>query len=353
MADMKSTHLSRLDLNLLKVFAAVHRERHITRAGRALFISQSAVSHSIAKLRVLFGDPLFVRTPDGMQPTALADRLADPIRRALQAVGEALQTDERFDPAAAELEFTVGTTLLQPFHFLPAFYRRIEQEAPRCNLLIRTLPSVWPDVLNALDDGSVDLLLTIGTDATARALATSRFNREDLFEDPLVCVVSKHNDLVGDAMDAATYARLPHLIMAGDRVTRTWIDDALEKRGLRRRIAVTAPHPFAIPLLTGGTRLVSTVARSLVAPFVDHGELRLLEPPIAGSPHRFQMIWSARSDRDPAQHWLRTIVRESCRAAESRFGAAERPARRSRSRAAATQAARRPSASRRAPRAVP
>ena len=61
MAIMKSAHLSHLDLNLLKVFAAVHRERHITRAGRALFISQSAVSHSLAKLRVLFGDPLFVQ----------------------------------------------------------------------------------------------------------------------------------------------------------------------------------------------------------------------------------------------------------------------------------------------------
>ena len=98
---MKHTHLSRLDLNLLKVFAAVHRERHITRAGRALFISQSAVSHAIARLRTLFGDPLFVRTPEGMQPTALADRLADPIGRALQSISDAMQVDRRFDPAAA------------------------------------------------------------------------------------------------------------------------------------------------------------------------------------------------------------------------------------------------------------
>jgi DNA-binding transcriptional LysR family regulator len=317
MAVMKSAHLSRLDLNLLKVFAAVHRERHITRAGRSLFISQSAVSHSIAKLRRLFGDPLFVRTPEGMQPTALADRLADPIRRALQAVGEALQADQRFDPAAAELEFTVGTTMLQPFHFLPESYRRLEREAPRCNLLIRA--GAWDEVLAALDDGSIDLLLAIGTAASDRALETARFVREDLFEDPLVCVVSRHNDLVGETLDVATYARLPHLIMAGDRVTRTWIDDALEKRGLRRRIAVTAPHPFALPLLLGGTRLVSTVARSLVSSFVDTGELRLLEPPVAGTPHVFQMIWSARSDRDPAHGWLRSVMRESCRAAESRF----------------------------------
>jgi DNA-binding transcriptional LysR family regulator len=318
MAIMKSAHLSRLDLNLLKVFAAVHRERHITRAGRALFISQSAVSHSIAKLRVLFDDPLFVRTPEGMQPTVFADRLADPIRRALQSVSDALQVDQHFDPAAADIEFTVGTTTLQPFHFLPELYRRIERDAPHANLLLRNIPSIWPDALTSLDRGEVDVLLAIGTRDTERAVETQRFMKEDLFEDPLVCVVSKDNDLVGDTLDLETYAKLPHLIMAADRVTRTWIDEVLEKRGLRRRIAVVAPHPHAIPLLMGSTRLVSTVARSLVLPFIDHARLRLLSPPVAGAPLVFQMTWSARTDRDPALSWLRAAMRDSCRATGQR-----------------------------------
>jgi DNA-binding transcriptional LysR family regulator len=318
MAIMKSAHLTHLDLNLLKVFAAVHRERHITRAGRALFLSQSAVSHSLAKLRVLFGDPLFVRTPDGMQPTVLADRLAEPIRRALQSVSDALQVDQRFDPAAAEAEFTIGTTTLQPFHFLSGLYGRLERDAPRANLLIRSIPGIWPDALDALDRGEVDVLLAIGTRDGDRAVESQRFMNEDLFEDPLVCVVSKHNELVGDTMDIETYATLPHLIMAADRVTRTWIDQALEKRGLRRRIAVTAPHPHAIPLLMGSSRLVSTVARSLVSPFIDHARLRLLAPPVGGTPHVFRMIWSARTDRDPALGWLRTAIRDSCLATERR-----------------------------------
>jgi DNA-binding transcriptional LysR family regulator len=119
-------------------------------------------------------------------------------------------------------------------------------------------------------------------------------------------------------MDIETYANLPHLIMAADRVTRTWIDQALEKRGLRRRIAVTAPHPQAIPLLMGSKRLVSTVARSLVSPFIDDARLRLLPPPVGGTPHVFQMIWSARTAQDPALGWLRTAIRDSCLATERR-----------------------------------
>jgi DNA-binding transcriptional LysR family regulator len=344
MAIMKSAHLSRLDLNLLKVFAAVHRERHITRAGRALFISQSAVSHSIARLRVLFGDPLFVRTPEGMQPTVLADRLAEPIRHALQSVSDALQVDQRFDPAAAEAEFTVGTTILQPFHFLPELYRRIERDAPCANLLIRAIPNLWPEALESVDRGDVDVLLSIGTGERGRTLETQRFMSEDLFDDPLVCVVSKHNDLVGATMDVETYAKLPHLVLASDRVGRTWIDAALEKRGLRRRIAVTAPHSYAIPLLMGGTRLVSTVARSLVSPFIDHAQLRLLAPPLSGTPHLFQMIWSSRTDRDPALTWLRTSIREACRAADRRKDAPAATARRGATRRAPAASKPRPAA---------
>jgi DNA-binding transcriptional LysR family regulator len=79
----------------------------------------------------------------------------------------------------------------------------------------------------------------------------------------------------------------------------------------------------------GSTRLVSTVARSLVSPFIDHARLRLLAPPVAGTPHVFQMIWSTRTDRDPALGWLRTTIRESCLApGQRREGSSAIPARR-------------------------
>jgi DNA-binding transcriptional LysR family regulator len=312
---MKTAHLSKLDLNLLKVFAAVHRERHMTRAGRSLYVGQSAISHAIARLREVFGDPLFIRTPKGMQPTPLADRLAEPIQRALQTVSDAIRTEEAFDPANACLQFRVGTTMLQAFHFLPQLYRRIEKDAPNVDLLIRAPTSNWPDVLNALDENVSDVLLVIPPSDQGDAPLSRRFICENLFEDQLVCVVSKDNPLVGKTLDIETYARLPHLVMASDHVGRTWIDEALQERGLQRRIAVTAPHPFAIPLLTSGTQLVSTVARSLILPFVDRSNLRLLEPPIGAQRHVFQMIWPARTDRDPAMIWFRNIVRESCRLA--------------------------------------
>ena len=311
MAIMTRAHLHRIDLNLLKVFAAVYRERHITRAGHSLFISQSAVSHAIARLRELFGDPLFVRTPRGMQPTALADRLAEPINHALETVANALQSDDRFDPEIARIEFKIGMTSPQPFHFLPALYRSLHDAAPGADLSIRAPVARWPDLLNSLDDGSVDMLLALIDDATPIS-QHRRFVFEELFEDPLVCVVAQDNVRVGKTLDIETYAALPHLMMASDRVTRTWIDDALAERGLRRRVAVTAPHPYAIAMLTPGTALVSTIAGSLVQPFLARGDLRALAPPIRTRRHALYMVWSTRNDRDPALSWLRGLIRESC-----------------------------------------
>ena len=314
MAIMTRAHLQRIDLNLLKVFAAVYRERHITRAGGVLFISQSAVSHAIARLRDLFGDPLFVRTPRGMQPTALADRLAEPINRALETVASALHSEESFDPKVARVELRVGMTSLQPVHFLADLYRRIERDAPGVDLLIRTPATRWPDILNSLDDGSVDVLLVL-VDDVAQIVQHRRFVSEELFEDPLVCVVARDNPRVGASLDIETYAALPHLMIASERVSRTWIDDSLAERGLRRRVAVTAPHPNAIAMLTPGTQLIATVAKSLVEPHLSDGRLRLLKPPIGTRRYSLQMIWSSRNDSDPATVWLRDSIRRCCRGA--------------------------------------
>jgi DNA-binding transcriptional LysR family regulator len=305
---MRRPRIAQLDLNLLKVFVAVYRERHITRAGRILFMTQSAVSHALGRLRELFGDPLFIRTPEGMRPTALADRLADPIQHALRTVEEALAAHADFEPSTARLNFTVGTQSAQPFVFLPDLYRRLEGEAPNVGLYVKLLTAT--DLVPQLDAGTVDV--AIGLPPSPGSLDASRFESEPLMEDPLVCVTSAQNPEVGDTLDLATYARLPHLVVAADVISRTWIDEALAAHDLRRRIAVIVPHPHAIALMLPRTRLICTVARSIAMPFVGTSTLRLLVPPIHGPIHTAHLVWHSRSSRDPAQRWMRSALREAC-----------------------------------------
>lgn len=304
---MKRSHISQIDLNLLKVFSAMYAERHTGRAGHRLFMSQSAVSHALSRLRELFGDPLFVRTSEGMRPTSLADRLAEPIDAALRSVDEALRIDDTFDPGRARLDATIAISGMHPLLFLTDLYQQLERHAPGLNLYIRALSHTG--LLQALDDGRADLLLGLGL--TDRGFASERYEHEDLYDDPLVCVVSSDNPEVGDRLDLETFAALPHLIIATDVVPSTWIDDLLAVSGLKRRIAVIAPHAQALPLLTAGTRLVATVARSLVIPYAPPGSVRILEPPFPTKPYVFQQIWDARTSSNPGLRWLRGMIRDS------------------------------------------
>ncbi|MBL8491873.1 MAG: LysR family transcriptional regulator, partial [Rhodocyclaceae bacterium] len=99
-----------LDLNLMQVFHAVHAAGNVSRAAVRLGLSQPAVSHALRRLRLQFRDPLFVRVPGGVAPTAKAERLARAVGEALQTLDLAIQASEAFDPAAAERTFRLYMT---------------------------------------------------------------------------------------------------------------------------------------------------------------------------------------------------------------------------------------------------
>src|SRR5476649_2201198 len=109
----------KLDLNLLRVFAAILAEGSVTAAGERLSLSQPAMSNALARLRKVFGDPLFVRTPRGMRPTPYAERLAQPVNQALELVRATLIKEGEFEPASSERVFRFSMTDIGEMVFLP------------------------------------------------------------------------------------------------------------------------------------------------------------------------------------------------------------------------------------------
>jgi len=110
---MKSVHLANIDLNLLVVFDALVAEGHATRAAERIGLTQPAVSHALNRLRALFGDPLFVRSPRGMVPTSLAQDIAPSVRSILEQVEGVLRGGRAFDPAASTRQFVLGLSIGQ------------------------------------------------------------------------------------------------------------------------------------------------------------------------------------------------------------------------------------------------
>src|SRR5262249_27237607 len=145
-----------LDLNLLRVFDAVMDERSVLRAGNRVGLSQSAVSHALARLREILGDDLFVRTATGVNPTARALAMATPIREALIRIDLAVAS-ARFDPAAPRRQFTLAASDYITAVIIPEILGLLKLEAPNVDLIIRTGTRI--DLAEQIDLGRIDLAI--------------------------------------------------------------------------------------------------------------------------------------------------------------------------------------------------
>jgi len=122
--------LHELDLNLLVVFNQLLVERRVSKVADNLGVSQPAVSNSLAKLRKLLGDELFLRTPKGMEPTPYADQLAESVSYALAMIHSGVNQRSSFEPSSAQRSFTIGMTDVGEIYFLPALIERLRRDAP-------------------------------------------------------------------------------------------------------------------------------------------------------------------------------------------------------------------------------
>ncbi len=289
-----------LDLNLFVMLDALLDERSVTGAAKRLGVTQSAVSHALGRLREHFGDPLLVRTSEGMTPTLRASELREPLRRGLETIREATQREAHFDPSTAARTFTIATTDQVGVVLLPALYARLATLAPRVDL--RITPIVR-NVERALESGAADLVVT---GAFTPAEAPGLF-RQRLFDERLVCVVRADHPRVEDGLTLEQFCALPHALVA-PRGGPGMVDGLLADRGLSRRVAVVLPHFLVAPFLVAKSDLVLTVAESVAQAFTSLLPLRLLAPPLELPRATYWSVWHQRSHDDAGHRWLRSVI---------------------------------------------
>lgn len=248
-------HLTRLDLNLLVVFQVVLEERHVGRAAARLSLTSSAVSHGLGRLRSAFEDPLFLRTPKGVVPTARASELATPIADILSRVSHVVENAARFDPATSSRRFTIGAPDAVSAVILPRLISDLRRNAPRIDVSMR---HVFPQhSLEELESRAVDLVITPVEDIPKRFAA--RLIAE---EDFVIAGRSGHPFFKRPTLD--NYCEQQHILASVSGEPKGFVDIELERIGRSRRIAVVVPHfMMALAALTG-TDLVSALPRSLV-----------------------------------------------------------------------------------------
>ena len=290
-----------LDLDLLRVFDQLHRDRHLTRAARQLGLSQPAVSRALGRLRDALGDPLFVRAPRGVLATPRAEALAPEIREILARVAQ-LGRPASFEPAGLERTFQIGSVDFLEAVLLPTLAGLLSAEAPRVSLTSRPL---GPDTGEALASGRLDLAVGVRSALPPDAMTTQ------LLEDDFVCVVRDRHPAVKRRLSLETFTRLSHVLIAPRGEPGSPVDDRLAERGLARHVAVRTHTFLAAPLLVARTDLVLTGPRRVLVPMAEPHGLRVLAPPLELRTFAIHAAWHPRVQHDPVHTWLRDLVRRA------------------------------------------
>ncbi len=289
-----------LDLNLLVVFDAVAQERSATRAAARLNMTQPAISHALTRLRGTLRDELFVRTPDGMEPTPYAKRLTGPVRAALESLRTALDGAAQFEPATAERGFSVAVDNRAALVVAAPLAAAAAAEAPGIKLDLR--PSGTLDLAERLDRGELDL--AIG----ALAAPGERFSDRRLFEDGFAALVRHgHAAAVDGTLSHDALAAYPHLALSSTGEETAFVDVELARHGLARRTALRAPLLAAAATLAQSD-MIAIVGESTARTFARAAPLEVLRLPFASPRLLTAMLWHRRLDDVPAHRWLRGVV---------------------------------------------
>ena len=289
---MNLIELAQRDLNLLVTLGVLLEERSVTEAGQRLGRSPSAISHALRRLRLLFGDPLFVRVGHHLQPTAAAEALREPLSATLQSIQGLLQ-EATFHPERSDRHFRIIASDYLQRVLLTSIAGRLRRYAPGVDLQV--LPA-RPNLDQALAQGDADLALGVSLSAP------DQLRRRVLGEDHFVCVAQHSSWTCGD--DPAAWAALPHVLVSPGARLGGPVDRALALHGLRRRVVVMLPHFLAAVELVATTDLVLTLPRRLAEVLCSPG-LLVRPPPLRLDPIQLLALWHHRHHHDRGHRWLR------------------------------------------------
>jgi DNA-binding transcriptional LysR family regulator len=280
-----------VDLNLLKAFAALHAERHVTRAGARIGLAQPSMSNALSRLRALFEDELFQRTPSGMVPTLRALELAPQIQAALTLLDQALQPVRAFDPGTSEGSITLSTGDHLMLVLAPEMLARFRKVAPGLDIRLRDLgkTTIWAE----LDRGEIDA--AIGTFETVPA----RFHSRRFLTDEFVCIARRGHPELSQGLTIQEFVALPHVLMTLGRDATGAVDKALRIRGLSRRVVMTVTQFSVVAHLVGRSDCIATIPRTVAQIAGRNGECEVFAPPLSLPSWSMDLVWSSASQARP------------------------------------------------------
>lgn len=288
---------SLLEPRWLQFFDVLYRTGNVTKAAEELGVSQPTVSVWLAQLRKELGDPLFVRTPAGMQPTPRADAMVETVRSVLDGLRRLAQLDKPFDPATVDKTFRIFMTDASHVTLLPRLFSHVRAHAPRVKL---EAVAINASMAAELESGQADLALGL-----IPGLETG-FYQQSLFIQDWVCLAHPQHPRLGDTLGIADYEREGHVGIVGGTGQRL-LEAAVKEQGLARQVFLKLPAFLGLSAILASTDLIATLPRHIGETLARAAGLRVHACPVQIPSFVVKQHWHARFHHDPANIWLRGV----------------------------------------------
>lgn len=307
---LKEINLAAADLNLLVLFEAVLKERHVGRAADRMHLTGSAVSHGLGRLRRLLHDPLFLRTPKGVVPTARAMELAGPIAEVLARVKSVIATAEPFDPGTSTRRFTIGAPDGISAVVLPPLLAALRRNAPGLDISVRQLlpaegesgpARAWRPAFAELEARRMDIAILPTDDVPAR------FHQRGLYEEDFVIAAQSRHPFAA-APTLERYCEMHHLVVSLTGDPDGFVDRILADVGRSRRIALTVPNFMFALAIIAETDLLSALPRRFVALHGARFGVQSVEPPLDLGRFRLNAVAPRVAMMDMGLAWLFDVL---------------------------------------------
>lgn len=288
-----------MDLNLLKVFATIYREQNLSRAAEELFLTQSAVSHSLRKLREQFDDPLFVRDGRTMRPTPLAQRIAPQLQQNLNQLQQLINPENSFDPSTSQRHFVIGARDAMESLLLVQLVNAISQQAPQVKLSSVKLDrdTMARDLARGRLDFALDVPVPVGPEIAYSPMVNNEF-----------CVVASHQHPYAEKPTLARYLQSKHVAVSARPSGPTIVDFALQKMGHQRDVQLRCQHYHAACSVAADSGLLVTLPKGFATQLYSPNKTKILPPPVKLDPIELHLYWHRDYDNDPGNQWLHKLA---------------------------------------------
>jgi DNA-binding transcriptional LysR family regulator len=300
MSDIRERKIRQLDPTMLLIFLALMQHRRTTVVASRMGLTQSAISQSLKRMRVLFDDPLFLRRPHGLEPSAAAHDLEPAIHNIVELLKTTLAGPDEFDPARSERIVRIASNEYELASIMPQLLARMSAQARR--MRVYALPLERKDGLARLADGTVDLVLGFYWDVTDEFVTTH------LYDEHYVVVARRNHPIFRRALAMDPYVRARHLLVTPDGDRRGIVDEALTALGHRRDVAATVPLFLPALATLASSDLIATLPSRLAQRYCRGFDLTCRPLPLPVRSFPVSAVYHRRNEKNPVLPWMVGVI---------------------------------------------